>query len=304
MELRHLRYFCAVAQHHSFTVAAQQLHVSQSGVSGQVRALEKELGVALFRRSQREVTLTPEGILFFDEAREILLRTERAVELAVRASQGQTGKITLGLCGPVTAPILPGLIRKFRQQFPGAVVAIKEREPAEQVDALVSGQIDIGFTRSIPGELKHLVSHELLFQEEVVAVLPKGHRLAAQDSIPLEMLDGERIVLYCRDGAPAIFDSIVAMCSKAKISPTIGETPCSWQSVLTMVEAGEGVALVPECVQLLRANDIVFRPLRNGGRRLDVIVVWRRGESNIFLESFLSLLRAGYADQERPVPRG
>jgi DNA-binding transcriptional LysR family regulator len=297
MELRHLKYFCAVAEHRSFTLAAKQLNVSQSGVSGQVRDLEREMGVSLFRRNQREVALTPEGIIFFDEAKEILLRAERAVELVVRASRGQTGKLILGLCGPVTAPILPKLIRRFRKQFPGVAVALRERTPAEQIDALIGGQIDIGFTRSIPTDLKHLVRHEVLFREPVIVALPKGHRLAAEESVPLVRLASEPIVLYCRDAAPAVFDSIVAMCRKAKFSPKIGETPCSWQSVLTMVEAGEGVALVPECVQYLRANDVVFRPIRDGGCRLDAIVVWRRNESNVLLESFLHHLRAKCAEK-------
>ncbi len=291
MELRHFRYFCAVAEHRSFTIAARQLHVSQSGVSGQVRELERELGVPLLRRNHREVTLTPEGIVFFAEAREILLRAERAVELAVKASRGQTGKLTVGLCGPVTAPILPKLIRRFRKQYPGVVVAIKERAPAEQVDALLSGQIDIGFARSIPPEAKHLLSHEILFHETVVVAVPKDHRLAAEQAVPLAKLAGERFVLYCRDGAPALFDSIVAMCRKARLTPKIGETPCSWQAVLTMVEAGEGVALVPACVQHLRSNDITFRPLKERGCQLDAIMVWRRAEANVFVESFLSLLR-------------
>jgi DNA-binding transcriptional LysR family regulator len=291
MELRHLRYFCAVAEQRSFTYAARQLNVSQSGVSGQVRDLEAEIGVSLLLRNRREVALTPEGTVFFEEAKEILLRAERAVELTLRASRGQSGRLTVGLCGPVTAPILPRIIRRFRKRYPGVSVAIREYTPAEQMDALVSGKIDIGFTRTIPAEARPLIHHEILFRERVIAALPKGHPLAVETPVSLAALAEERIVLYCRDGAPAVFDSIIAMCRKAKFSPRIADTPSSWQAVLTVVEAGEGIALVPECVQQLRAMDIVFRPLQPAGCRLDAIVAWRRGEANAMLEGFLALLR-------------
>src|SRR5271165_346221 len=126
MELRHLRYFCAVAEHQSFTLAARRLHVSQSGVSGQVRDLEKEIGIALLQRNSRQVSLTPEGAIFLREAREILQHSERAVDLAVRASRGQFGKLTIGLCGPATAPFLPRLIRGFRKRQPGVNLSLKD----------------------------------------------------------------------------------------------------------------------------------------------------------------------------------
>ncbi|MCU1323967.1 MAG: transcriptional regulator, LysR family [Acidobacteriaceae bacterium] len=291
MELRHLRYFCAVAEHRSFTVAARQLNVSQSGVSGQVRDLEKEIGVTLLHRRKREVALTPEGSAFFHEAREILMRSERAVDMAMRASKGQSGRLTVGLCGPVTASCLPKAIRTFRKQFPGVALSLREHSPAEQVDALLDGRIDMGFTRGIPSEVKHLLYQELLFREPVIVALPKGHPLAQHDAVSVRQLTSERLILFGREGAPEVFDSIVAMCKKARFSPKIADTPSSWHSVLTMVESGEGLGLVPQCVQFLRGNDIVFRPLRDGGARLDAVVFWRRDETSFLQESLLGLLK-------------
>jgi DNA-binding transcriptional LysR family regulator len=299
MELRHLRYFCAVAEHGSFTTAARQLNVSQSGVSGQVRDLEKEIGAALFRRAQREVTLTPEGAVFLREAQEILIRADRAVELALKSSRGESGTLTVGLCGPVTAAFLPKLIRRFRTQFPGVTFALRERAPSEQVEALLNGHIDIAFTRGIPAEAKPLLCHELLFREPLIVALPKGHALTNEPTIKLNRLAKERLVLYCREGAPEVFDSIVAMCKRAKFSPKIGDTPRSWQSILTMVEAGEGIALVPSCVQYLRANDIVFRSLADKRCKVDAIFAWRRNETSAVQDSFLALLRAKRAEAER-----
>jgi DNA-binding transcriptional LysR family regulator len=299
MELRHLRYFCAVAEHGSFTTAARQLNVSQSGVSGQVRDLEKEIGGSLFRRNRREVTLTPEGSVFFQEAREILIRVDRAVELAVRSSKGVSGTLTVGLCGPVTAAFLPKLIRKFRKQFPGVSLALRERVPSEQIEALLNGHIDIAFTRGIPAEVKPLLCHELFFREPLVVALPKRHPLASEQTVALNRLAKERLILYCREGAPEVFDAIVAICKKAKFSPRIGDTPRSWQSVLTMVEADEGVALVPSCVQHLRANDVIFRPLTDKRCKVDAIFAWRRNESSTVRDSFLALLHAKRTELQR-----
>lgn len=298
MELRHLRYFCAVAEHKSFTQAAGHLNVSQSGVSGQIRDLEREIGVKLFRRNQREVALTPQGILFWDEAREILLRADRVVELVKRSSKGEAGKLAIGLCGPVTASFLPALIRKFRTKFPGVTVSLRERVPSEQVDALINREIDVGFTRGVAGGLKHLVHQHLLFRESVVVALPSEHPLAKETTIPVASLASRRLLLYERKNAPEVFDGIVALFKRARVSTTIADTPSSWQTLLTMVEAGEGVGLVPECVQQLRPGRLVFRPLAGKGCRLEAIVVWRQGEVNAIIEQFLTMIRT--ADFSRP----
>lgn len=303
MELRHLRYFCAVAEHGSFTTAARQLNVSQSGVSGQVHDLEKEIGVSLLRRKQREVTLTPEGAVFFQEARDILLRADRAVEAAVKSSQGVSGMLTVGLCGPATAVFFPKLIRKFRKQLPGVTVALRELAPSEQIEALLAGRIDIAFTRGIPAESKPLLLHELLVREPLVVALAKGHPLGSEQTVALNRLAKERLILYCREGAPEIFDAIVTMCKKAKFSPRIGDTPHSWQSILTMVEADEGVALVPACVQYLRADDVIFRPLTDKRCQVDAIFAWRRNEHSAVRDSFLTLLHAKRAELQRTSER-
>jgi DNA-binding transcriptional LysR family regulator len=299
MELRHLRYLCAVAGNLSFTLAARQLHVSQSGVSGQVRELERELGVSLLRRNQREVRLTPEGAVFWEHAKEILSRSEQAMQVTRRTSQGDAGQLRIGLCGPVTALFLPKLVRRFRRRFPGVTLALRERSPSAQVGALLEGSIDIGFTRGVPVESRHLVDQIRLFREPVIAALPKSHPLSAQEAIPVSALATSRLVLYHRAGAPEIYDAILGMCQRAKFSPKLSDSPESWQAVLTMVEAGEGIALLPACVQHLRANDVVFRPLEGKGLQLDVIVISRRREPNATVERFLKLLHSALRNRPR-----
>jgi DNA-binding transcriptional LysR family regulator len=303
MELRHLRYFCAVAEELSFTFAARRLHVSQSGVSGQVRALEEELGVTLLRRNQRKVSLTPEGAVFLREAREILERAEQAKETVLRASQGQYGRLAVGLCGPATAPFLPRLIREFRKRQPGVMITLKDLDPAHQPDALAKQEIDIGFTRSVPAEFRKVLGSEILFREPVVAVLPRGHALEREESISLAQLATDRFILYARENAPDLFDAIVTLCRRAKFSPRIADTPVLWPSVLTMVEAGEGVSLVPACVRHLRSNGVVFKSLRNRGCIVEVVLVWRDGDPNAIRDSFLDLLRANRPEMERLLQR-
>ena len=289
MELRHLRYFCSVAEHCSFTRAARQLHVSQSGVSGQVRDLETELGLSLFHRNQHEVRLTAEGVVFLREARDILSRVDEAVELTRQSSQGASGTLTVGLCGPVTAMFLPELVRTFRSQCPEVMVKLRERVPAEQVEALLKGELDVGFTRSVPDAAEPILSCTTLFQEPFLVAVAKDHALATQESVALTELASSRLILYYREGAPEIHDAVMMLCKRARFTPQLGDSPPAWQSILTMVEAGEGVALVPACVQHL-TGDVVFRPLRGKGPMLDAIAVSRKNETTPVVEKFLKLL--------------
>lgn len=292
MELRHLRYFCAVAEEQSFTAAARRLHVSQSGVSGQIRDLERELGgVLLLRRNRREVMLTPAGALFLREAQEIVAHAERAVEMVVRTSLGQYGKLTVGLCGPATAPFLPRLIREFRRRQPGVMLAIRDFEPARQPTAIVNREIDIGFTRGVPAELRDVLHSETFFRESIVAALPVNHVLEREEAIELAQLRSERFVLYARESAPELFDTVIAICRRAKFSPHIVDTPSVWQSILTLVEAGEGVALVPACVQHLRSSGVCYKPLRDRNCEVEVVMAWRKKDPDAIRDAFLTLLQ-------------
>jgi DNA-binding transcriptional LysR family regulator len=303
MELRHLKYFCAVAEQRSFSAASRQLNVSQSGVSGQILDLEHELGFALFRRNKREVALTAEGAAFYEEAREILDRTSRAVEIASKVAQGVCGRVAVGLCGPVTAPFLPKLIRSFRKLHPGVTLSLRERHPVEQLDALLNQEIDIGFARSIRPDLKHLVQHELLFREPIIAAIPKAHALSSLDTVPIRQLAKERLVFYFREASPEIYDAITTLCQKARFSPRIVDTPRSWQSVLTMVEAEEGIALIPHCVQYLRSDDVVFRRLREQQCHVDALIAWRAHGLTRPQQALLELLRSKKADFQKHIDR-
>ena len=161
-----------------------------------------------------------------------------------------------------------------------------------QPEALIRGEIDIGFTRSLPPQHRQQLRGEVLFSEPVMAVLPKGHALANEPVMDVAQLAADRFVLYSREGAPQLFDAIVAFCKRAKFSPNLADSPNLWQSVLTMVEAGEGVSLVPASVQHLRCNGVSFHSLGDRRCTFDVVLAWRRNEADAVRDGFLELLRS------------
>ncbi|HZU10137.1 MAG TPA: LysR family transcriptional regulator, partial [Pseudacidobacterium sp.] len=160
MELRHLRYFCAVAEWRGFNRAARALHVSQSAISEQVLDLENEIGVALLNRSQHRVSLTPAGEVFFNEARKVLAAADRAVDLAQRSARGESGALTIGFLVWGTGRFFPTIIREFRRQHPHIRLSVMEMAPAAQSEALLNGSIDIGFTRPLQPPYDGLLQSE------------------------------------------------------------------------------------------------------------------------------------------------
>lgn len=291
MELRHLRYFIAVADHNSFTAAARRVHVSQSALSGQIRDLEDELGVTLFDRNNRAVALSPEGEVFIQEARQIVAHAERAREMALRASRGELGELTVGFCGPATASFLPSCVRDFRLGHPDVALSLRDINPVGQLVALVGDDIDVGFTRTIPKRYRELLISEVLYREPVLAVLPASHPLTKKRAIRLIDLAEEPFVLYYRDGEPEMFDTIIGMCKRAKFSPRIIDSPDLVQTVLTWIESEQGVSLVPACVRLIRPTGVTFRKLDDDATLFDLVMVVQRGKRSPARDAFLEVVR-------------
>lgn len=299
MEFRHLRYFCTVAEEGSFTRAAGRLHVSQSGVSGQIRDLEAELGVLLLRRERRKVTLTAAGMVFLTQARELLSKLDDAVAMVELVSKGRAGRLSIGLCGPATAPFLPRFIREFRRENAEVHLTLKDIEPAHQPAALAAGEIDVGFTRAVPPEFRATLSSEVLYREPLMAVLPRKHPLEQQEKVSLMSLSAEPFVLFARENAPELFDLILSRCRKAKFAPRVVDSPRQWQSVLTLVEAGEGIAIVPASVRHLRNPGLIFKPVQDRGCWIDVVMAWREGAPDAARDAFLELLRCRREEIEK-----
>ena len=297
MELRHLRYFVAVAEEGHVTRAAARLGIQQPPLSQQIRALETELDTRLFYRKPRGVELTPAGCAFFEEAKAILARVGDAVAAARQAARGETGRIGLGFTSSASFhPFVPRAIRAFREAHPLVALTLEESGTTELVAALRSRALDIAFVRSPVGESRDLVVRALL-EEAMVAALPSGHPLgAAAEPLPLAALAGETFVLYRRPVGPGLHDAIIAACDRAGFSPQIGQEAPRMLSTLSLVAAGLGVTLVPQSMSRLEAEGVIYRILDPSAQlSAPLNLAHRRNEISEAVHRFVALVERGVA---------
>jgi DNA-binding transcriptional LysR family regulator len=259
MELRHLRYFLAVADELHFGRAAARLHVSQPPLSQQIRHLEAELGVELFARTRRRVRLTDAGRAFAEEARVLLDRLGQAAEAARRIARGETGALAVGFIASATFGILPEIYRRFRARHPEVALVLSELSTAEQVEALRAGTIQVGMAR--PPLAGEGLAAEALGDEPLVCALPARHPLAARAALPLRALAAEPFVLFPRQPRPGWIDVVLDACRRAGFRPAIVQEALELSTAVALVGAGVGVTLVPATAQALRIDDVVYRPL-------------------------------------------
>jgi len=286
MELRHLRYFAAVADERHFGRAARRLRIAQPPLSRQVQALETELGFSLFDRSRRRVELTRAGAVLVEHARRVFDLLDLAVRDARRAAAGKTGRITIGYPSSVAFSGLVEVLRAFRARSPEVEVAVRELPPQQQVDALVDGLIDVGFIR---GPLEDVgLAAKRVRSEPLVVALPSEHRLAASRRIDLRLLARDPFVTFPRARGPSFFDMLMRLCHEAGFVPRIvQEAP--QLDLVSLVAAGFGVAIVPESVRDARRPGVVFRPLA-GSPRTDLFVAWRPNDGSLVLRDFLDVV--------------
>jgi len=297
MELRHLRYFVAVAEEGHVTRAAERLGIQQPPLSQQIRALERELDAQLFHRKPRGVKLTPAGRAFFDEARAILARTEEAIAATRRAAHGESGRIGIGFTSSASFhPFVPRAIRAFREAHPLVALALEESGTVELVAALRSQTIDAAFVRSPVGESTDLFVRPLL-EEPMVAALPSGHALSAgAEPLPLAALAGETFVLYRRPVGPGLHDAIIAACDRAGFSPQIGQEAPRMLSTLSLVAAGLGVTVVPASMSRLEAEGVAYRRLDPAAQLIAPLnLAYRRSEISAAVRRFISLAQRSAA---------
>ncbi len=291
MELRHLRYFISVAENHGFGRAALALNVSQSAISEQIADLESELGLALFDRQHRQIRLTVPGEQFLEDAKSVLVLADRAVSNAHKSQHGEIGTLTIGFFVGGTGSFFPRIIREFRRRFRDVQVSLNEMPPAMQQRALIAGTIDIGFTRSLAAAEASLLRSEHLQTEPLYAVLPVTHRLAKKRSIAIRELAEDSFVLNDRKNSPVVFDKVITLCAQADITLRIGATATVSSGVITLVEAGEGVAILPQGSRSLGSDAVVFVLLTDSGASVDLVVAWSVEHSNPAVDSFLDLIR-------------
>jgi DNA-binding transcriptional LysR family regulator len=291
MELRHLRYFTAVVQSKGYREASRRLHIAQPSISQAVSDLEDELGLKLFSRTGRNARLRPEGEIFYADAVRILQQAETAIVTAKRAAQGKVGRLSIGFIGSATLSFLPDLIRRYKLEYPNVKLALHDLYPVELDQASERGEIDIAITRTLSLERSKTRQSRVLLRDPLVAVLPRSRKLKSK-KIRLADLANERFILFHRKGAPAVFDTIVGACRSHGFSPQVENEPNSMQTILSLVEAEEGVAIVPASTSNLRSNGVQFVRLVPDNLYLDLVAVWPIGEPSAVLRTFLDFLSA------------
>jgi len=291
MELRHLRYLCAVADWQGFNRAANALHVSQSAISEQILDLEREIGTPLLNRSQHRVSLTPAGEIFQEEARKVLALSEQAIDRARRSARGEIGALKTAFLVWGASTFLPRVIREFRQLHPGVRLSLMEMLPNAQAEALIRGTLDVGFTRPLHAPYATRLRSETLYADPLIAVLPGDHPLAG-GPLALRQLAAESFVICERDISPVLFDRITSLCEQAGFSPRITQTSNVLSSVLALVEAGEGVTLIPSSLRRIRVSDLAFCPLTEPKGTIELVMAWSPEREGAVKTAFLDFVRA------------
>jgi len=290
MELRHLRYFRAVAEELHFGRAAQRLHMAQPPLSQQIRALEAELGVELLRRSTRRVELTPAGRAFLERAREILSAVDSAGDEARRVDAGVEGYLALGSVGSATYSLLPRLARSLREELPGIEVEFRgEMLGPDLVAALTGGDIDLALLR--PPVADPDVVTKVVRRDRLIAVLPEGHPLAARKRLTIDDLAGEDLVVHAGHGRSVMHDLVVRLAREAGFTPRIRHEVAETSTLVTFVAAGLGVAVAPEPVAALGISGATYRPLVPASLGVDLLVGTRAGDDSPQLARALDTLR-------------
>ena len=273
MELRQLLYFVTVADELNFSKAAVRLHMSQPPLSQQIKALEDEMGVELLVRNRREVRLTDAGRAFQADCRAVLEQVRVAVTTARRTAAGDIGTLQIGMVTSGIFHVLPTILTRMAEHFPGLHIAVTDMGSADQAHAVMQGKLDIGIVHSIP--TRSGLGKAPIFTEYFTIVVPDGHELAARPALALRDLEGVPLVAFSREHAPALFDGMIASCLHAGFSPVIAHTARNPLTTFQMVKLGLGVALVPRSYARAGLPGVVFREIGQTAGHIQLYAIWR-----------------------------
>ncbi|MBV9421811.1 MAG: LysR family transcriptional regulator [Solirubrobacterales bacterium] len=290
MELRHLRYFIAVAEERHFGRAAARLHIAQAPLSQQIRRLEAELGEPLLYRTTRSVELAPAGEVLLERGREILVAVDSAIDDARRAARGEYGRLAIGFTGSVTYAVLPSLAAALRQELPGVMLDLRgELLTPAQVAQLTAGTLDLGLLR--PPVRERDLSTEVLQSEPLIAVLPQSHPLANSDAVPLEQLKDDPFVAYPSHFRSVLHDAVEDACAAHGFKPLAAHEVAETATLVSFVAAGLGVSLVPASVRHMTVHGAIYRPLTHDTTRVELAVAWRHDDERPVLRHALDVIR-------------
>jgi DNA-binding transcriptional LysR family regulator len=286
MNLRQLRYFLAVADELHFGRAAQKLHMAQPPLSAQIKQLEADLAVLLFERSKRQVRLTAAGKVLQKEAQQVLERLALAQQKTQQAGRGDLGQVTISFVSSAMYSVLPPWLKQFRQQYPLIELTLQEATGIRQIEGLLSHQLDIGFVR--PPVSHPRIASQTVWREPLLVALPEGHALSNQENVSISELANEGFILILRPLATDMYDKIISFCAQASFSPKVVQTAAQLQTVLGLVAAQIGVAILPAAAQKLKREGVCYRPFAELTPTVELMMIWRKAENSIILKNFLA----------------
>jgi DNA-binding transcriptional LysR family regulator len=294
MELRHLRYFVAVAEERNFTRAAERLHIAQPPLSRQIQQLEEDLGVALIEKGSRPLRLTEAGAFFLAHAKPLLDQVRDLKAMTRRVGKLER-TLSVGFVASTLYGQLPEIVRRYRERYPEVEVTLHEMTTVEQLKALKEGRIDVGF-----GRLKSedpSIRRILLREERMMVALPPGHRLAERGgTVRLTELAHEKLLVYPKQPRPSFADQVLGVFSEANLAPDQVTEVRELQIAMGLVAAGQGVSIVPESVQGMHHGSVAYRPIEDKHACSPVLFSVRHMDRSPELENMLATVYAIYDD--------
>ncbi|EAA7461613.1 itaconate degradation transcriptional regulator RipR [Salmonella enterica] len=287
MELRHIRYFLAVAEERHFTRAATKLGIGQPPLSQQIKDLERELGAQLFRRVPHGAELTEAGKAFYDVVKGMPATATRAVLAAQRVARGESGVLRVGFTASAAFnSVVPGAIRTFKRVYPDVRLQLEEGNTTQLADELNEGSLDVAFLR--PGFTgNERFQLRLLSEEPMVIVLAETHPAAACKQIALSILKDEFFLLFPREIGLSLYDAVIKACGKAGFEPKIGQLVPQISSVINLVSAEMGVSMVPDSMRQVNVKGVVYRPVADQMPVAKLALAYRRGDTSPTLRNFI-----------------
>ncbi|MDR6213745.1 LysR substrate-binding domain-containing protein [Paracidovorax wautersii] len=291
MKLHLLRYFAVLAEELHFGRAAERLAITQPPLSSGIKALEDELGVKLFERTSKHVSLTPAGTAYLVEVRVVLDRVDRAGDLARAVAAGLRGRLEIGFTGSMVYRDMPAIVRAFGERAPGIEVNLREMSSGEQIDALLHRQLHAGFLNAdtVPDHLASLP----LAPDHFVCCLPEDHAMAQQACVDLRALAGETFVMFSREVAPANHDNVIALFYRAGIHPHTRHAARQWLTVVALVSMRIGVALVPASMAQAAVKGVRFVPIAGLQHPTVGVLAWHEDAVTPALRTFLDMASVG-----------
>ncbi len=292
LELRQLRYFAAVAEEKHFGRAAARLHMTQPPLSQTIAALEEMLGTPLFLRTKRSVALTAAGAALLPEAQRILQQAAALPDLARRAASGASGLLSLSFISSADYSILPPLLQRFRARYPQVQIELREATTDIQLEDLMQGKIDAGLLLPpLPEKAAALLDVRPVLSEPLIAALPEG-TVKKPGPVSLKSLRELPLIIFPRRISPAFHDTILSCFRDAGVTPHIGQEAIQMQTIVGLVSAGMGMALVPQSVSNLKRPGVDYRRLSDPAPEIQTGLAWRRDSTSSVLRALLELLDA------------